>query len=529
MSEVTAVSSAPGGAAAPDPRHGPWPLRVRLALSLAGAIAAVIATTTYLQSRAVEGAVETELRDAARLTALAVADDLKAGPSRLDTDEIRQHLQEFIDTAPELAAISIVALEAGTPVLLAATGSASGERREPLDVGRLAIEQKTLVWGDGPGPFRVLAVPMVRGGGTVGAVAVTVSFDTLYRLRDHGRVIALWATLFSVVALVVVVELLVRWFIHRPIDALRDTMKRVSAGEASARAPVIRDDELGAVASGLNHMLGEIEGLHGGLQQRIAQATQEVRTRNRELLDLYQQMFQLREELGRAQQLAAVGETTSAVAHQIGTPLNLVSGHLQLAIEAAGPSSPVSRRLQVAEEQLRKVTTIVRELLAKSRRALHREPADLDLLLRRLCALVRPAVEAAGIVLRYDGASVPPIVADGPQLELALLNLVSNAIDAMPQGGELGIRLSSGEANATIDVTDTGVGMAPDLLDRAFQPWVTTKPPGRGTGLGLSITRGVVVEHGGNIEVHSTVGRGSSFRVTLPFSPGRDAIGNGHA
>jgi signal transduction histidine kinase len=269
-------------------------------------------------------------------------------------------------------------------------------------------------------------------------------------------------------------------------------------------------------------MLAEIEELHGGLQQQISEATREVRTRNRELLDMYQEMFHLREELGRAQQLAAVGETTSAVAHQIGTPLNLVSGHLQLAIEGLEPSSPIARRLQVAEEQMQKVTSIVQGLLAKSRRTLNREPVDLGLLLRRLCALVRPAVEAARITLIYDGASVPSIVADGAQLELALLNLVSNAIDAMPDGGELRIRLTADASQATIEVADTGVGMAPDLVKRAFQPWVTTKPSGRGTGLGLSITRGVLIEHGGAIDIRSAVGSGTTFLVALPLSfPGQ--------
>jgi len=528
MSEATVPASAPApDAAGTGRRRGPWPLRIQLALSLAFAIAAVIGTTTYLQSRVVEGTLENELLEAARLTALAVADDLELRGVPVDADELRQHLQEFVDTAPELHSISIITLENGQPVLFATT--ASGERQDPLEVGRRAIDRKALVWGDAPGRLRVLAVPIVRARHTIGAAAVTISFDALYRLRDSGRGIALWATVCSVLALFGVIELLVRRLIHRPIDAIRLTMARVTAGEAAARAPVMRDDELGAVASGLNQMLAEIEELHGGLQQQISEATREVRTRNRELLDMYQEMFHLREELGRAQQLAAVGETTSAVAHQIGTPLNLVSGHLQLAIEGLEPSSPIARRLQVAEEQLQKVTSIVQGLLAKSRRTLRREPVDLDLLLRRMCALVRPAVEAARITLTYDGAPVPLIGADGAQLELALLNLVSNAIDAMPNGGGLSLQLAAGTSHATIEVADTGIGMAPDLVERAFQPWVTTKPTGRGTGLGLSITRGVILEHGGTIDVRSTVSVGTTFLVALPLSFPGDRSEPSHA
>jgi signal transduction histidine kinase len=142
-----------------------------------------------------------------------------------------------------------------------------------------------------------------------------------------------------------------------------------------------------------------------------------------------------------------------------------------------------------------------------------------------MCALVKPAVEAAGIALSYEGAPVPSIGADGAQLELALLNLVSNAIDAMPDGGDLRIRLAADESKATIEVADTGIGMSPDLLERAFQPWVTTKSSGHGTGLGLSITRGVIIEHGGAIDVRSAVGRGTTFLVSLPFvTPGDEPV-----
>jgi signal transduction histidine kinase len=310
----------------------------------------------------------------------------------------------------------------------------------------------------------------------------------------------------------------VRWLIHRPIDEIRATMRQVTSGDLAARSPVLRTDEIGAVAAGLNRMLSEMEDLHGGLQQRVAQATQEVRARNRELLDMYQQMFQLREELGRSQQLAAVGETASAVAHQIGTPLNLVSGHIQLALEALGGASPVARRLQVAEEQLQRVTDIVKDLLARSRRPLRQEAVDLGALLGRLCALVQPALEAAGVTLRFDNGRAPAVNADAAQLELALLNLFSNAIDAMPGGGTLAIRLFRANGHAVIEVADTGAGMPPELASRAFEPWVTTKAAGRGTGLGLAITRSVILEHGGSVNLRSAVGQGSTFTVVLPFA-----------
>ncbi len=518
------MPSAPGIDPAPLPKktagtpsRGRWSLRLRLGVFIAIAIAAVIGTTTFLQFRLVEGTLEAELIDTARLSALAVADDLALASDDSDPEAVLRHLREFSESVPEIGSLSVVRMEGGQPVIFASTASASPGN--VLDVGRRAIEKQDVEWGGGADRVRVLAAPFLRGGRAMGAVAVTVSFDALYRLRERDRVIAAWATLVSAVVLFGLVELLVRWLIHRPIDGIRATMRQVTSGDLAARSPVLRADEIGAVADGLNGMLSEMEDLHGGLQQRVAQATQEVRARNRELLEMYQQMFRLREELGRSQQLAAVGETAAAVAHQIGTPLNLVSGHIQLALEALGGSSPAARRLLVAEEQLHKVTAIVKDLLARSRRPLRQEAVDLGALLGRLCALVQPALEAGGITLRFDNGRVPAVDADAAQLELALLNLFSNAIDAMPGGGELAIRLFPADGRAVIEVADTGSGMPPELASRAFDPWVTTKAAGQGTGLGLSITRSVILEHGGSVHLRSAVGQGSTFTVVLPLSP----------
>jgi len=327
----------------------------------------------------------------------------------------------------------------------------------------------------------------------------------------------------------VLVELLTRWFIHRPIDGIRDTVGAVAAGSLERRAPVMRRDEIGAVATALNHMLDELQDLHGSLQTQVAQATAELRQRNRDLLDLYQQMFRLREELGRSQQLAAVGETTSAVAHQIGTPLNLVSGHIQLLLEQQEPGSPVAARLRVAEEQLRKVTAIVQGLLDRSRRRLAQEPVDLSQVIDRLCALAHPALETAGVRLVHTGASVQPIKGDVAQLELALLNLVSNALDAMPAGGELGIRVADSGSHVRVVITDSGAGIDPAIRDRVFDAWFTTKAPGRGTGLGLSIARSVVADHGGRIELTSEPGRGTTVTVLLPAMPPEQKVKPSHA
>ena len=231
-------------------------------------------------------------------------------------------------------------------------------------------------------------------------------------------------------------------------------------------------------------------------------------------------MLTLREALARADQLAAVGHMAASVAHQIGTPLNLISGYVQVLREEQDPDSRITRRLEIVQEQIAKVTSIVRTMLDHARRPAPKEPTDLGELVRRVCEVARPKLDALGVRLDLSAAEVPPVMADRVQLELALLNLVTNSLDAMPAGGVAAIRVGPGDAGGVrIEVSDDGTGLAPELLPLIFDPWVTTKAPGRGTGLGLSITREVVAAHGGTIAARSEPGAGSTFTIDLPAAP----------
>jgi signal transduction histidine kinase len=146
-------------------------------------------------------------------------------------------------------------------------------------------------------------------------------------------------------------------------------------------------------------------------------------------------------------------------------------------------------------------------------------------LVGRVCEVMKPNLDAAGIRLELETPAVdPPILVDATNLELALLNLMTNAVDAMPKGGVLRVMVADGASNRVrIDISDTGHGIPEDLQSRIFEPWVSTKKPGRGTGLGLAIARDVVSAHGGTISVVSAVGQGTTFTIDLPSDAGRDS------
>jgi two-component system NtrC family sensor kinase len=233
-------------------------------------------------------------------------------------------------------------------------------------------------------------------------------------------------------------------------------------------------------------------------------------------------MAKLSDRLARAGRLAALGQAAANMAHQIGTPLNLISGYVQLLIQSSPSESATVERLKAIQDQVAKVTGIVRAGLDSSRSpAVPHERIDLAALVRRVCHMAAPMLDEAAIQLGVVAPDQPAeVLADPVQLELAFLNLLSNSVDAMGSGGRLTVCLSRVEHRFHLDVEDTGGGIPPELVAHIFDPWVTTKPPGKGSGLGLTIAKQVVHAHGGTIQVDNRPARGAVFTIELPAASG---------
>jgi two-component system, NtrC family, sensor kinase len=327
----------------------------------------------------------------------------------------------------------------------------------------------------------------------------------------------------TIAAITLLIHLLARRLILVPVNAIRQAIATAGSGDLRQLASPGDPHPCRQVAEGLNAMLAELEDLHSSLTQRVEAATGELRQRNQQLVASYESVLQLREAASRAQQLAAVGQTMANVAHQIGTPLNLVKGHVQLLQLDAG--DPVlTRRLTIVEEQVDRVATAVRDLLERATPHANPKVIGIAPVLHRLGEAMRARLAAAHVALETTvDADTPDVTADETQLELALLNLLTNAVDAMPGGGTLTIAASADGDAAVIRVGDTGIGVDAVALPRIFDPWFTTKSPGHGTGLGLSVTRDVIVRLGGTIAVSSATGQGTTFTITLPAAASESA------
>jgi len=239
----------------------------------------------------------------------------------------------------------------------------------------------------------------------------------------------------------------------------------------------------------------------------------------------------LEREVQQAEKLAVVGHLAAGIAHQIGTPLNVISGSAEYLMMEWGTDRSRPQELEIIIAQTDRITKLIEQLLNFARPArMALQPVKLNDLLRDVLGLTEHQIAKERIAIKTDFQSdLPTIVGDENQLEQAFLNIVVNAWHAMPMGGTLTLRTRSAPmgdrlrrrglvapASVEVIIADTGIGIAAEYLPRIFDPFFSTKGVGKGTGLGLAITRRIVEDHHGIIEVASEVGRGTTFTIRLP-------------
>lgn len=222
-----------------------------------------------------------------------------------------------------------------------------------------------------------------------------------------------------------------------------------------------------------------------------------------------------------AQQLAEVGALTGGLAHEIKNPLSTVQLNLQLLQEDLDPNDPaysrLTNRLATAAREVGRLRDILDDFLRYAGKIeLRRKKVDLNALLEELADFFAPQAQLNRVQLRIKLSPAPmPASVDPGLIKQTVLNLMLNALQAMPNGGEMILSASGGNGQAVIDVIDTGQGVAPEVMDKIFQAYYSTRKGG--TGLGLAMSRRIVEEHGGELKVSSEVGKGSDFRIVLPL------------
>ena len=519
---------------------------------LASAITiAVLASVLALVNPRVADIVGQEQRARAELQAINLAEQISHMPAPRDPQTLA-HLATVIRGAhPSIIAVRIWERVGGVYVeTAAAAGSTPAEAlpEETIAALRNGLASKTQIArpaGSTESLYRVFA-PVTEQGRYSGAVELIVRLDEAPAIATRFERTAVWVALVAVALITFATYLLFRQLVYRPIERLLHAMGRAEAGDLDAEAPIRASDELGLLSRSFNRMIGRIremtqerEEQRRILQERVREATIELEQRNDQLEDANRELWQTTRRLTELERLAAAGQTAAQFAHEVGTPLNLISGHVQLLRARLANDTQAQPRLETISAQIERIERIVRGMLDRTRpEAVVLMPLDLNALLLRIFDATAPALEARRVSLETElETGLPLVAADADRLQQVFINLINNSLDAMPDGGLLSVRTGVIERGAKqddahalkltdadlspqvfIEFSDNGCGMTEGLRARIFDPFYTTKESGHGTGLGLVVVRQVVREHHGEIEVESEPERGACFRITLPAS-----------
>lgn len=479
----------------------------RLTLALLLGIAVVMAVSASLQvARERElfasdtAADELEIARAVRAAVGFIASS--------DGVERAEALVRVVDAAERRTRLRWIALDETRP-----------EAAPQLDDGAVAAlragREVSVVDEVGDDRRRFTFLPVLRTDGTPTPFAIEVS-ESLAPQAAYIRgsqVHIVVKTLLMLAVCGVVVSFVGLWLVGRPIQALSEKTRRIGAGDLSGPIELKQDDEIGALARDINAMC-----------DRLAAAQDRARSEA-------EMRVTMLEQLRHADRLKTVGQLASGVAHELGTPLNVVSGRAKLIADRRVEGDEAADSARIVMEQAERMASIIRQLLDFSRR---REPrlvaGDLGDIAARTVEMLATIARKRGVSLELMRDDAPTtVVVDHGQLQQVLTNLVVNAIQASASGG--GVTVSVGREvlrppgdvggapaeHAFVRVADRGHGIAPEHLPHVFDPFFTTKTVGEGTGLGLAVSYGIVRDHHGWIDVRSEVGAGSVFTAFLPL------------
>ena len=399
-----------------------------------------------------------------------------------------------------------------------------GEMERPLpDVVTIEVQRSD-------GRYWMISAGMKDHGATgyVTALVRKNSYNAMVsRLQYQHNLVLAAAIAVSVLLLYV----LFAEFFRVPARGIAAAMARARGGDLSSRAEVLRHDELGEIARRFNGMMEDLsardterETLLKTIRRFNVELHEEVNSATRQLRAANEALFESQQRLARSETLAVLGQVAGSLAHEIGTPLNSISGHVHLLTGRLSHDADATRRLGIIGRQLDFIVGIVRALLQRARQPwAPLRLTDLNELISEVVWLVTPTLDAHAIDVTSTLGPLAPVLADRDRLHQVFLNLINNSVDAMPGGGRLEIvtRIDSESRAAEVTVRDTGPGIPPDRIDSVFEPLWTTKESGG--GFGLAIAREIMIQHGGAIGIERNTAGGAIFWLRLPLADAAEA------
>lgn len=356
----------------------------------------------------------------------------------------------------------------------------------------------------------------------LGVLDVQLTMEAVDQAFDAARRHAFTLAVATILIAMLLIAALVYRAVYRPIRGLRRGTEALARGELDARIELYRSDELGGLAKSFNVMADSLKEADAELKAWSQTLEERVKRKSEELERIHSQMMQV-------EKAASLGRMAATVAHELNNPLSGILTSAKLAhkrvnrLISDGPEKEgILDSLELIRSESNRCGTIVRDLLTYARQSSHElRPEHLHDLVTRAFKLVDHHIELVGVETSSDFTLIDDqVICDRDQIVQALIALVINAVEAMPDGGQLTVKTRESETDPAsrvcVSVSDTGIGIPDEARERIFDPFFSTKDETKGVGLGLAVVYGIVQRHEGSIHVTSQVGKGTTFVIELP-------------
>ncbi len=340
-------------------------------------------------------------------------------------------------------------------------------------------------------------------------------------IMNTARVLLIFSSAGLLILILLVLGLSYRWIIGKPLNLIIQTIDEFQKGRYVNRIPIVHIDEWGQISKHFNEMADEIQDvmkrnleLNRHLEDRVREETLKV--------------VQLQKQVADLKQLTTLGQLTANLAHDLGTPLHSIGGLARLLLERGGWPQDVEHKLNLIVQQTQRLDNVIQNVRKATRLPEPRfEVFTVQQILSETLPLVEPFISKNKVRIKVDiieGSG--SLYVDRYRIQTALMNIIQNALEAMPHGGEITIAAKTmlPDALMAITVNDTGLGMSPDVIEKVCEPFFSTRQDEGMRGLGLAIVRDIIKTHGGKMEIKSFSGQGTSIILYLPIFKDADEI-----
>lgn len=331
-------------------------------------------------------------------------------------------------------------------------------------------------------------------------------------IMNRARQLLFFSSAGLLLAILLLLAVSYGWMIGRPLKMIIETIDEFQKGRYVERIPIIREDEWGQLADHFNQMANEIQNVMARNLDLTSHLADRVREETLNVVQLQKQVDDLK-------QLTALGQLTANLAHDLGTPLHSIAGLARLMLEREGWPPDVAHKLNLIVEQTQRLDNVIQNVRKATRLPeLHFELMTVHKILNDTLPLVEPLIQKSHVTIDvHIDRSSASLYVDRFRIQTALMNIIQNSIDAMPAGGKIIISAEDDRAAKTIKIliTDSGQGIAADLLKKVCEPFFSSHEDEGMRGLGLAIVRDIVKAHGGQMDMQSTPGSGTSVILYL--------------